>query len=227
MEKQKYRAFKNKAIVLRKKGNTYGDIRKILEQNVPKSTLSTWFRNIPLSKQQQRKIIRRTKLKSRNGLLIALKKNKEGRKKYLESIKNRVSHLSDKIKNSDVAKITLATLYLCEGSKNRRLITFGNSDPRIIELFLKLMHRCYKIDKTKLRCTLQCRADQNIKELEKFWSKTTHIPLQQFYGARIDSRTIGRPTKKLDYKGVCRIDYFSADLYNELTKIAEVITAGL
>jgi len=119
-------------------------------------------------------------------------------------------------------------LYLVEGSKNQRgSLMFGNSDPLVIRLFLNLLRRCYDVDENKFRCTLQCKADQNIKRLEKFWSKITDIPLSQFYKARIDPRTIGKPSRKLDYKGVCRIDYFSGDVFMELKQIVNVISEGL
>src|SRR5437016_176896 len=31
--------------------------------------------------------------------------------------------------------------------------------------------RCYSIDEGKLRCTVQCRADQDVDALECFWAK--------------------------------------------------------
>lgn len=70
-------------------------------------------------------------------------------------------------------------------------------------------------------------ADQDIKKLERFWSKVTSIPLSQFYKTRIDPRTIGKPSKKPDYKRVCRIDYFSTEIFIELTKIVEIIYKGI
>ena len=104
-----------------------------------------------------------------------------------------------------------------EVAKTKRgSLMFGNSDPRVIALFLRLLRQCYNINEDKFRCTLQCRADQNIETLERFWSKITNVPLKQFYKARVDSRTIGKKSRKMDYKGVCRIDYFSADLFNEI-----------
>ena len=92
--------------------------------------------------------------------------------------------------------------------------------------FLYLLRYCYDIDEKKLRCTVQSRADQNVGELEKFWSKITEIPPSQFYKTRIDSRTIGKKSKKLNYKGVCRIDYFSGDLFIELMQIPKIIYKG-
>ena len=132
------------------------------------------------------------------------------------------------LKNKDIAKVVLSILYLCEGSKSleRGSVMFGNSDPFIINLFLYLLRRCYNIYERKFRCTLQGRADQDVKKLEKFWSKITNIPLSQFYKARIDSRTIGKKSKNLNYKGVCRIDYFSAEIAIELMQISKIIHKG-
>jgi hypothetical protein len=135
--------------------------------------------------------------------------------------------MKELIQQRDIAKIALAMLYLGEGSKcTKGSLMFGNSNPGIIRLFLNLLRSCYNIDEKKFRCTLQCRADQNIKKLEKFWSQTTGVPPNQFYQARIDKRTIGKPSKKPDYKGVCRIDYFSADIFNELLQIVKIIQTG-
>ena len=146
---------------------------------------------------------------------------------YLRSIASRNKHLAKILKNQDVAKIALAMLYLSEGSKYQRgSLMFGNTDPFVISLYMHLIRHCYDINENKFRCTLQCRADQNIKKLEKFWSHITKIPLSQFYKARIDPRTIGKPSKKLNYKGVCRIDYFSSKLSIEIKQIPNIIYKG-
>ncbi len=133
-----------------------------------------------------------------------------------------------KLKNKDIAKIALAMLFLGEGSKKSKgTLMLGNSDPQTIILYLKLLRQCYVLDEKKFRCTVQCRADQDTRKLERFWSRTTKIPSKQFYETRIDPRTIGKPSKYLDYKGVCRIDYFSADILTELKQIINLIFEGL
>lgn len=48
---------------------------------------------------------------------------------------------------------------------------------------------------------MQCRADQNIEDLEKYWLSKVKIPREQFYKAQVDHRTIGKPTKKRIIKG--------------------------
>lgn len=218
---------RKKVIKLRKLGKTYLEIQNNLKTTIPKSTLSYWCTNVKLPKEYQERIREIVLDNAQKGRAIALIVNRVKREKYLRSVFERNKYLTTILKNKDAAKIALVMLYLGEGSKTRRgSLQFGNSDPFIISLFLHLLRYCYNIDESKFRCTLQCRADQNIKKLEKLWSNVTKIPSSQFYKARIDPRTIGKPSKKLDYKGVCCIDYFSADLFIELIQIPKIIHRG-
>lgn len=228
MQRQQYTSYKPEVIALRKQGKTYGEIQKAIGLKIPKSTLSNWCSSVSLTYQQKLNIENKIISNINRGRMIAIEVNRIKRAAYLKSIEKKVLHLKNKLKDKDIAKIALAMLYLGEGLKRKNAsIMLGNSDPEIIKLFMKLMRHCYDIDETKFRCTLQCRADQNIKKLEKFWSNITKIPLDKFYKAQIDPRTIGKKTKKTDYKGVCRIDYFSGDLFNEIIKITEILSMGL
>jgi len=216
--------FKTKAIKLRKSGKTYGEIQNIIGVKIPKSTLSLWCNKIYITNKIKKIIDRKIIENRKKGMEIAQIINKEKRKKYLKSIADRNKKLALSLRNKDTAKITLATLYLREGAKTRSgSLMFGNSDPYIISLFLYLLRFCYNIDEKKFRCTVQCRASQDTIKLEKFWRKITKIPSSQFYKTRIDPRTIGKPSKKLNYKGVCRIDYFSADIFLDLMQIPKTI----
>ncbi len=216
-------SIREQAQQLRQKGKTYYEIKSLLQTDIPKSTLAYWCRNILLPKNYHAKVKRLNKLNLARGREISSKNRKEKREAFLKSVdinnKDLYSHFAN---NNDSRKIALTTLYLAEGSKTARgSLMFGNSDPAIVLMFVNLMRECYKLDERKFRCTLQCRADQNIKKLEKFWSKTTKVPLEQFYKARVDKRTIGQISKKKDYKGVCRIDYYSSAVDLELKRIAQ------
>jgi len=158
------------------------------------------------------------------GRAAALLANRRKREKYLKDIADRVHYLSSVSRHKDVAKIILVMLYLCEGSKRKGSLMFGNSNPAIIRLFLSTLRQCYAIDESKFRITLQCRADQNINALERYWSEITGVPSEQFYASRIDPRSIGKASRKPDYKGICRVDYFSAHIYNEITIIGALLT---
>lgn len=215
---------KEKVIKLRKQGKTYSEIWQNLGKFIPKSTLSYWCKMVKMPAYYNFKIERLNKKNIARAQKVAWSINKEKREKFLQEIDNNNKDIPSLLNNKKISKIGLAMLYLGEGSKTMRgSVMFGNSDPLIIKLFMKFLRHCYAIDEKKLRGTLQCRADQNIKKLEIFWSKITRIPLSQFYKARIDPRTIGKPSKKLDYKGVCRIDYFSAITDLELKRLAKSI----
>lgn len=215
---------KEQAIKLRQAGRTFGEIST--ELGTPKGTLSGWLRNVALLPSAQRRLATEKAIRNNAARTIAMASSKRKRAAYLNGLATKNAYLADSLSNPDVAKITLATLYLCEGTKNRDHVTFGNSDPRIITLFLRLLRACYPIDETKFRCTVQCRADQDIPKLEEFWSNATGIPATQFYGARVDERSKGQISRNPDYKGVCRIDYFSANVFNDVTAVANVLTKG-
>lgn len=218
---------RKKAIILRKQGRTYSEIQAKLKKSIPKSTLSYWCKDVILPEKYQTRIQKIVLNNAKKGRKVALVVNKIKRQKYLRIITNRNKPLTKVFKNQNAKKIALAMLYLSEGSKYQRgSLMLGNTDPFIISLYMYLLRSCYNINENKFRCTLQCRADQNIKKLEKFWSHITKIPLSQFYKARIDPRTIGKSSKKLDYKGVCRIDYFSAELSIEIKQIPNTIYNG-
>lgn len=158
---------------------------------------------------------------------LALLKNNEKRVEYFKNLDNKLSVILKDL-NKDHQKLLLAMLYLGEGAKSgKTCIIFGNSDPLIIRLFLKFLRKVYEVDESKFRCTVQCRADQNIEELETYWSLITNIPRYKFYKAQIDKRSIGKPTLKKTYMGVLRINYFSSEIFWELNRLAKLLDTGL
>ncbi|MDP1690124.1 MAG: hypothetical protein Q8L52_02910 [bacterium] len=214
---------RQKAEQLRRKGKTYSEIKSFLKKDIPKSTLAYWCRDIPLPKSYHTKVRRLNELNFAKAQAISSKNREEKREAFFKDLDIQNNNLLDTFaENKHGRKIVLAVLYLAEGSKTARgSLMFGNSDPSVVRMFVNLMRECYKLDERKFRCTLQCRADQNINGLEKFWSKTTKISLEQFYKARVDKRTLGQISEKQDYKGVCRIDYFSSVIDLELKRIAQ------
>lgn len=215
----------NKAVTLRKQGKTYSEIQ-LLIPGIPKSTLSDWLGTLELSKKQRDKLSRNVnrKLVKARAQSILVMKNK--RDKYFSDMeKKNLNFIKLLDNNKEAAKLVLASLYLGEGTKNMRgSLRLGNSDPGIIKLFLKLLRSCYVIDEAKFRGTVLCRADQNIKNLNKFWVQMSGIDKGQFYKARIDPRTIGKPSRKLDYKGVFVIDYFSASIFHDLLTLGKMMS---
>ena len=215
---------REKVIALRKKGRTYTEIQKTVGVPIPKSTLSYWCKNVQLPKEYEERVSKIVANGAERGRKIAVAVNRVRREKYLKALEKRNLYLLRKL-DKDVLKIALAMLYLGEGAKWRRSrgLCLGSSDPNIIKLYLKSLRACYNINEDKLRCRIGHRADQGLDKLQKFWSRITKIPLKYFYRTKPDPRTIGKRTKKEDYKGVCVVYYGSTEIQLELEIIANLV----
>lgn len=217
---------KQKAQTLRKKGKTFSEINQILGTNIPKSTLSTWCKGIKLSQNYYSKVKKMNQFNLIIARSIAWKSNKKKRIDYLNKLDIDNNPIAQSINNYSTWMIALAMLCLGEASKSKskhRSFSLGSSDPRIIIIFLSLLKKFPTFDVKKLRCTVQCRADQNTDILEKYWLKITRIPKKLFYKTRPDQRTIGKPTKNKDYMGVLVVDYFQKDIQLKLESLANIV----
>ena len=215
---------KQKAIQLREQGLTYPEIQSLLSCHVPKNTFTGWFKRIQLSKQARLRILKKIEEASERGRAHSQvwKVNHQKRVDLISGLRKKVSLEFQQVDNL-TAKIALAMLYLAEGGKTNEFIRFGNSNPKIIQLFLTLFRKTFPLEETKLRGKVQCRADQNIKELESFWSELSGIPSAQFVKPQIDLRTTGKPTKRESYKGVFVVEYYSNSIFFELMFISDII----
>lgn len=210
---------------LRSKGQTYTEIRNTLDLKIPKSTLHSWFKDVLLPKEYNNKIAKLNREHLKKARLIGIEKSKIKRQEFLRSLDKINLKTARLIHNYDTAKIALAMLCLGEASKYKasRSFSLGSTDPRIIIIFLTLLKKCFNFKQIKVQCTVQCRADQNIEELEKFWLGITKIPKTQFYKAQIDPRTIGKPTLNKNYKGVLKVDYLDIRIQLELESLANLV----
>ena len=212
---------------LRQSGKTYSEIQKILGVSMPKGTLSYWSRNIKLTSAQNDRISMINRQNLQKGRIIGHKVRREKHRQNILNLHKNNEHLM-KILNKDVQRIILSILYLGEGTKyyNHSGLVLGNSDPNVIRLYINLLKSCYGIEPDQLRCRITYRADQSIKQLEKFWSQLTGI--KHFYKTIPDPRTLGKRTRKKDYKGVCVIHCLkSTQIQLELETISKMIALGL
>lgn len=212
---------------LRSKGNTYGEIVSQLDIKIPKSSLSWIVRNTPLPVSYQKRIDKLNLTNLNYARRVAHEMCAIKREKLFARIKNVNLPIAQKIKDKDTAKIALAMLCLGEASKynskTRSPFCLGSSDPRIIILFLNLLNKCFEINQDNIRATIQCRADQNLDDLKKYWLNVTGLPEKLFYKPLIDPRTVGKPTLKKDYKGVLKITYLRTKEQLELESLSDLI----
>jgi len=214
---------RNGAVRLRKEGYTYAEIKRFLNADIPKSTLSYWCKGIIMNKIQQNRIgilrLRNIKLAQEKARIV----HKLNRDHYLKSLELRNTHLKKFLKNNEIAKLLLAMLYLGEGAKwkSHRGLQLGSSSPEIVKLYLSLLERCFCVHRKNLTAMIYHRMDQNLGSLIRFWSKCTGIPASNFYKSKPDVRTRGRKTWK-EYRGVCAIFGPNTDIQLELEAIAKM-----
>lgn len=224
-----YKEIIDKAKKLRRSGKTYSEISSALGMPIPKSTLSVWCHNEELPEWFHEKVeqlnagsIRRAQQMAR----VVHQRNREARRsESARSATKALVHTDD----VGVLKMLLAVLYAGEGSKlpGHYGLVLGSSDSDIIRLYITLLRKCFGITLEKLRCRISYRADQDIAALQTYWSHVTLIPLRNFYKTKFDPRTIGKPTKKPEYKGVCVISCPGTREQIELEILAKLIVDSL
>lgn len=197
------------AIKLRRKGYSYQDIKKLT--NVSKSTLSLWLRDIVLSIEQ------RKKLKARyDGQCRGAKANHQKRiNETNKIIKQSILEAQKLVKDSFF--IAGLMLYWAEGHKSKKLETvrFSNSDPQMIKLMMEWFRRyCYFSEK-KFRVAVHIHSLFCKKDVEKYWSNITRIPLTQFQKTYVKKTSLGHRKNKL-YLGTCNVMVFNKRVFRQI-----------
>ena len=213
-------------IELRKQGKTYGEIQDMLGQKIAKSTLSYWCKEVSLPPEYTKRVSELIVAGLTKSRALALAKKQEIRDEKHKQLIHDYAFVKNLLKDKNTALVALAMLCLGEAAKGNNLF-LGSSDERIIRLFIKLLKRCIPFDMEKVRCTVQCRADQNAEELENYWIKVTGIPKRLFYKTRIDPRTIGKPTIQTKYRGVLKVNYFDSQVQKMLLVLYNLLAESV
>lgn len=196
---------KEKAIKLRKKGLSYGEILK--QVPVTKASLSLWLRNVKLSKRQQGRLIK----KSLAGLSLGAKVKKENRILRTQQIKKEAIKEIGKIGKKQLWLIGVA-LYWAEGSKQKEyrvseLVSFANSDPKMILIFLYWLQNFCAVENKDIAFYIYLHETADGEKVKKYWSKLTGLPLSRFQKIIWKKHKVKTIRKNIgeDYHGLLKI----------------------
>ena len=170
MSKLKY---KLRAIALRKKGLSYGEIRRQIP--VVKSTLSLWLKSIPLTEEHRARLY----TKKIEVLSRGAQSQKERRKREVDAILTSARAEITTPISFDAFRLFGAALYWAEGSKGKSF-EMTNSDPSMILLMVNWLERIFGITADTVKARLNIYPQQNESDVKRFWSELTGIPLQNF-----------------------------------------------
>src|SRR3989338_1268965 len=187
-----------KAIKLRKRGLSYSEIRKQI--NVAKSSLSLWLKHIELKPEHKARLY----TKHIQFLNLGAQSQKERRaREVTEIIKNAEEEIKSPL-SIDAYRLMGAALYWAEGSKNG-LCQVTNSDPRLICFMVKWIEKMFSMPPKNLKARLNIYPQQNEKQIKKFWSELTGIPLERFGKSFVKPLSKGYKKNNL-YYGTIKIE---------------------
>jgi hypothetical protein len=201
----------NKALILRKEGKSYSQIKKLL--NVSKGTLSVWLKNYPLTKGRIREL--------RDWNEARIEKYRETMKRKREFRLNTYYREQKKIIFPLTKKeiyIAGLFLYLGEGTKSKITeLSISNTNPAIIKFFIYWLNKYLSIDKDKLKIQLHLYNDMDINYEIKYWLNILKLSAKQFYKPYIKKSD----KKSINHKGnfghgTCAVIYGNARLTEKI-----------
>jgi hypothetical protein len=175
------------AVAWRREGKSYNEIQKRF--GIPKSTLSGWLRDIPLSQKAIERLKSRVAEGTLNGLVkrnrlqtvLAQKRAAEIRKKAAVEIKN--LGLNDRY-------LAGIVMYWAEGYKRIKTragkevtnhpISFTNSDPLMIRIFVDFLKIEMGIPTEKIKAHIRLFSHIDPDAAIKHWSSKSGLPPQNF-----------------------------------------------
>ena len=200
---------KRGALALRLRGYSYNEIHR--ELSVAKSTLSSWFANTNLSEQARKRLDKRVADGSMRGLLKKNRQQTDDAWRRANLVRAEASKDVLKLSRRELLLVGVA-LYWAEGYKKlivkngkertAHTISFTNSDPKMITLFLRFLVDIVEIKKQKISVSMRLFAHIKQEEALAYWSDITGLEKNNFQKPSfvVSKSSLGkRPYTRLPY----------------------------
>ncbi|MGW6491323.1 hypothetical protein [Streptomyces sp. NPDC055056] len=206
---------RTRARELRLQGWTYDRIQ--LELGCSKSSISLWVRDLPTPERRKRTREEASAIAKR-GWEVTMRLRDEERRRTKEAAAAEIGALSDR----ELFLLGVG-LYWAEGSKTKphltqERVTFINSDPRMIEVYLAWL-RLLGVTPDRLRLHVHIHETGDVEGAERFWTErvgTDATALGKTYLKRHNPKT-NRKNLGQDYRGCLVIRVLgSAELYRRI-----------
>lgn len=214
--------YRNQAIRFRKSGMSYSEI--LLRVPVAKSTLSLWLRSVDLSRMQKQRLTEKKLASIRRGSEIW----SQMRIKRTKIIMDQAISDVEKIKiNSVQLWLIGVALYWAEGAKEKLYkpgqgVSFSNSDPKMVKVFLKWLKESLRISKKNIKLDIYIHDTHKgrYKEVRKYWSEVTGFSIPESGKIYYKKHKLSTKRKNIgtSYYGLLRIRVSrSTDLNRKIT----------
>jgi DNA-binding transcriptional ArsR family regulator len=204
----------------REQGLSYSEIAKLT--GVSKSTLSAWLKYIYLSDEQQKQLSEKMEANRASFSARAWSVNRE---RFLnarrKAIQDGIDVLVELPKHHSVDELSLAMLYLGEGSKSYGRVQIASTEVKILHYFLTMLRSLYQVNENRLcfRLNLINAAYPLEKDFISWWKKELCYPYARFIKTQYDSRS-HKESITGDYHGVCTLTYYDTYLQQRILSLA-------
>lgn len=186
---------KEQAIALRRSGKSYNEIRKILDVR-SKGTVSYWLKGITLSASSKKKLEAHTQRAQARGFF---KFNSERSARIKNENRKAIDIGKKEIGSLTCRELMLvgAALYWGEGTKagkkSNESLSFANSDPRMVRVFLQFIREFLNVSEEKIRAGIHLYDQTTDTAGKDYWASITNLPPDRFWIVRqISSASKGK-----------------------------------
>lgn len=167
------RSLKDKARNMRRKGRSYLEIARGV--GISKSTAKLWCQDVALSAVHKKALYS----KQVKALMRGPNSSHERRKQEINELLNVAESEVPEVLSPETVKFFGAALYWAEGSK-RSHFAIVNSDPLLVKYFMFWIKMVFNISPNRVNARLNIHSGQDDKNMKKFWSDLTGIPIVNF-----------------------------------------------
>jgi hypothetical protein len=205
---------RDRARELRLQGWTYDRIQA--ELGCSKSSISLWVRDLPKPEP------RYTPEEQRALMNEGLAHLRAARDREREETKQRAAAAVGRLSDRELFLVGVG-LYWAEGAKDKPYdrcenVTFVNSDPGMIEVFLKWLD-LLRVDRERLQFNVMIHENADVEGAERYWADLVGADTSAFYKTTLkkhNPRTVRKNTADT-YRGCLMIRVLkSADLYRRI-----------
>jgi transposase len=205
---------------LRLLGLSYREIAAVIP--VSKGTLSSWCRDIALSKNQQDALASRRPdemTRTRVGSML------RGRALQRQRSSREAGRAEATLLVQDPLWAAGTVAYWAEGAKRTNSLRFSNSDPALVCLFVQWSKAFLGVTNERFTVSLHLHDGLDEDEAKRFWSERTGIPLSDFRKTWFKQEGSGHRKNKL-YRGTASVRIRrSGDLFQRVMGWIDAIAA--
>jgi predicted transcriptional regulator len=202
---------REQALVLRNEGMSIKQIGKRLK--VSPSSVSLWTKGIELSPEAKDKIENRHKECSSRGRYVHASLARELRASWQEE---------GRILAQEGKRLHMSgcMLYWAEGSKGKNSVMLTNTDPQLMEFFVKFLRECYEVKSKDMKINVYAYSGngKTKEQIESYWLSILGLPrtcLRKTF-MDYDKRSKNGNRKNIHLYGSCRLHVCSTRIVQSI-----------